>query len=120
MSIQQSHLNKSHLDERQYRPLLLHDSSSLNVPTELSVEDLGQNKYKLSWKYTNAAGRSENGFVIEELDEGATTIEWTRKNALTTNKGVQFIVVSASENAVSYRVAAQDDKGESEFRRQVL
>jgi len=89
--------------------------TALNVPTDLSIEDLGQNKYKLSWKYTNAAGRSENGFVIEELDEGATTIEWTRKNALTTKKGVQFIVVAASENAVSYRVAAQDDKGESEF-----
>lgn len=89
--------------------------TDLNVPSNLAIEDLGMNKYKISWDYNDATDRPEDGFILEELDESASTPEWTRTHNLTTSKSVQFIVVKAEENAVSYRVAAKDEKGESGF-----
>ena len=89
--------------------------TDLNVPSNLAIEDLGMNKYKISWDYNDATDRPEDGFILEELDESASTPEWTRTHNLTTSKSVQFIVVKAGEKAISYRVAAKDEKGESGF-----
>ena len=92
------------------------DKTPLAVPTNLAVEDLGSNKYKITWGYTNNENRPETkGFVLQKLDASATSPQW--KDAGTTNKGVHFIVVtvSADDPEMTYRVAAKDSRGLSEY-----
>lgn len=90
-------------------------TASLNIPTDLKVTDIGGNKYRLSWSYTNVSARPENGFTLQKLDASAEDIEWEEDKALKTNKGVNFIDITAADNDISYRVAAQDSKGISEW-----
>lgn len=90
-------------------------TASLNIPTDLKVTDIGGNKYRLSWSYTNASARPENGFTLQKLDASAEDIEWVDDDNLKTNKGVNFIDIAAADKDISYRVAAKDSKGESEW-----
>ena len=91
------------------------DKTPLAIPTDLSVENLGSNKYKIAWNYTNNEKRPENGFTLQKLDANATSPEW--KEAGSTNKGVRFIVVTVASNdpELTYRVAAKDSRGLSEY-----
>ena len=92
------------------------DKTPLAVPTNLAIEDLGSNKYKITWSYTNNENRPETqGFVLQKLDASAASPEWA--NAGTTNKGVHFIVITVNTNdpEMTYRVAAKDSRGISEY-----
>ena len=92
------------------------DKTPLAVPTNLAVENLGGNKYKISWDYKNNESRPETqGFVLEKLDASATSPKWEEAGA--TNKGVHFIVITlaAGTPEMTYRVAAKDSRGISEF-----
>ena len=95
------------------------DKSQLAVPTDLSVENLGGNKYKITWNYTNNENRPENGFTLQKLDANAATPEW--EDAGTTKKGVRFIVVTVADgdNEMTYRVAAKDSRGVSEYSKTI-
>ena len=92
------------------------DKTPLAVPTNLAIEDLGSNKYKITWSYTNNENRPETqGFVLQKLDASAASPEWA--NAGTTNKGVHFIVITVNtkDPEMTYRVAAKDSRGISEY-----
>ena len=95
-------------------------TSPLNAPTNLTVIDMGQNKYKLTWSYTNSAARPENGFKIQKLI--GKPLAWSDKDALETSKNVYFYVVQVKENEeeTHYRVAAKDDSGESDYTEDVV
>ena len=95
------------------------DKTQLAVPTDLSVENLGGNKYKITWNYTNNENRPENGFTLQKLDANAATPEW--EDAGMTKKGVRFIVVTVADgdNEMTYRVAAKDSRGVSEYSKTI-
>lgn len=94
-----------------YSTLILAD---LAAPSGLAIEDVGGNVYKISWNYENNPDRPENGFYLQEIDENAATPTW--KIVDSTNTGVRFIKVPATkDHEITYRVAAKDSKGRSEF-----
>lgn len=91
-------------------------TTALNAPKNVEVIDLGQNKYKLAWSYTNSSLRPENGFKIQVLKGNPLT--WDDFDV--TSKGVYFYIIEAGENEINYRVAAKDDQGESEYSAEVV
>ena len=95
------------------------NSMDLAVPTDLKVDSIGVNKYKLSWSYTDNTNRPENGFRLQSLNLNDKTPKWAVMDS--TNKGVNMIVVDATKNGGKYiRVAAKDSKGTSAYSSEIL
>lgn len=92
------------------------DTTTLAVPTGLAVEDLGSNRYRISWSYANNKNRPETkGFVLQRLDASKSSPEW--EDVGSTNTGVHFftVQVASGDNAMLYHVAAKDSRGLSEY-----
>ena len=95
------------------------NSMDLAVPTDLKLDSIGVNKYKLSWSYTDNTNRPENGFKLQSLNLNDKTPKWAVMDS--TNKGVNMIVVDATKNGGKYiRVAAKDSKGTSAYSSEIL
>ena len=95
------------------------NSMDLAVPTDLRLDSIGVNKYKLSWSYTDNTNRPENGFKLQSLNLNDKTPKWAVMDS--TNKGVNMIVVDATKNGGKYiRVAAKDSKGTSAYSSEIL
>lgn len=95
------------------------DNTPLAVPTNLGLEDLGGNKWRIVWSYENNPSRPETkGFTLQKLNPKDAIPAW-QSDAGQTNKGVHFfdITLDQTENAneVFYRVAARDARGLSEY-----
>lgn len=84
-------------------------NTELAVPSSLKFDSLGQNKWQLSWTYTNNSARPEEGFTLQALDLSAASPKWTTKDS--TNKGVRFIILDATTMGGKFiRVAAKDSR----------
>lgn len=95
------------------------NSMDLAVPTDLRLDSIGVNKYKLSWSYTDNTNRPENGFRLQSLNLSDKKPSWAVLDS--TNKGVTMIIVDATKNGGKYvRVAAKDSKGTSAYSSEVL
>ncbi len=91
---------------------------NLAVPFDLTLKELGNNEYLLSWNYTNNEKRPENGFKLQSLDFNAASPKWTDEG--TTNKGVHVYKIDATKKGgLIIHVAAKDDKGFSEYSAEI-
>ena len=91
----------------------------LAKPYGLATEDLGGDKFKLTWSYTDNKDRPATGFALEYIDP--TTQEWTAPDELKTKKGIRYYVLDAKTYGdYTFRVRATDKNGESEFSEEIV
>ena len=97
------------------------DNTPLAVPTNLKMDSVGENQYRLSWSYTRATNRAEQLFYLEVLDLKASAKKWAKLG--TSNAGVHFYVLSATEvqkySEQFIRIAAIDDPDTSDFSTEI-
>lgn len=88
------------------------ENADLAVPTDLKLDTLGENKWQISWSYTNNPAVPENGFQVQSLDIDAATPVWTDYTPKV-SKGVHYVIINNAEGATQkyYRIAAIDKKG---------
>ena len=92
--------------------------ANLAVPTNLALEALGNDQWRLSWTYEENANRPENGFRVQYLDISSDSPKW--KDAGTTNKGVRVFKIDGSDKrGYMYHVAAIDANGKSEYSAEI-
>ena len=89
----------------------------LAKPYGLATEDLGGDKFKLTWSYADNKDRPATGFALEYIDP--TTQEWT--DGATTKKGIRYYVLDANDYGdYTFRVRATDNNGESDFSEEIV
>ena len=89
----------------------------LAKPYGLATEDLGGDKFKLTWSYADNKDRPATGFALEYIDP--TTQEWT--DGATTKKGIRYYVLDAKVYGdYTFRVRATDNNGESDFSEEIV
>lgn len=89
----------------------------LAKPYGLATEDLGGDKFKLTWSYADNKDRPATGFALEYIDP--TTQEWT--DGATTKKGIRYYVLDANVYGdYTFRVRATDNNGESDFSEEIV
>jgi hypothetical protein len=92
--------------------------ASLAVPSNLALEALGNDQWRLSWSYEENANRPENGFKVQYLNISSDSPKW--KDAGTTNKGVRVFKIEGSDKrGYMYHVAAIDANGKSEYSSEI-
>ena len=79
----------------------------LAIPTNLSIDSIAPNKWRISWNYTDNDERPATGFKLENTD---ATASGTWKELGSTTKDIQFYIYSVpSGSAEQYvRIAATD------------
>ena len=93
-------------------------NAELAVPSNLKLENIGENLWQLSWSYTNNENRPEQGFKLQSLDLNADSPKWT--DAGTTNKGVHVVKIDGTKKGgLLYHVAAKDNNGVSEYSAEI-
>ena len=95
---------------------------SMAAPTNLSLDSIGQNKWRLSWKHEDKEAHPENGFRLQKLDLTAAKPQWAAMD--TTKKGVRFYIIDNSKGTydeIFIRIAAKDNAGKlSDFSEEIL
>ena len=93
-------------------------NANLAVPSNLKLENLGDNMWQLSWSYTNNENRPEQGFKLQSLNLDDKSPKWSDDG--TTNKGVHVVKIDGNKKGgLLYHVAAKDDKGVSEYSEEI-
>ncbi len=93
-------------------------NAELAAPSNLKLENLGNNMWQLSWSYTNNDKRPEQGFKLQSLNLDDKSPKWADDG--TTNKGVHVVKIDGSKKGgLLYHVAAKDDKGVSEYSEEI-
>lgn len=92
---------------------------ALAVPTDVKIDSMGGNKWKLSWSY---AENTDNGFKLEYLDLTAAAPTWASTAADTTAKNVRYIIIDATKHGGQYvHVAAKGkDSKVSKFSSDIM
>lgn len=93
-------------------------NAELAAPSNLKLENLGNNMWQLSWSYTNNDKRPEQGFKLQSLNLDDKSPKWADDG--TTNKGVHVVKIDGTKKGgLLYHVAAKDDKGVSEYSEEI-
>ncbi|MBQ3779900.1 MAG: fibronectin type III domain-containing protein, partial [Fibrobacter sp.] len=93
-------------------------NADLATPSNLKLENLGDNMWQLSWSYTNNENRPEQGFKLQSLNLDDKSPKWSDDG--TTNKGVHVVKIDGNKKGgLLYHVAAKDDKGVSEYSEEI-
>ena len=93
-------------------------NAELAKPSNLKLENLGNNMWQLSWSYTNNEDRPEQGFKLQSLNLDDKSPKWADDG--TTNKGVHVVKIDGTKKGgLLYHVAAKDDKGVSEYSEEI-
>ena len=81
----------------------------LAVPTNVTLDSLEPNKWRISWRFTDNDERPATGFKLESIDATSSGI-WG--DLATTTKDIQFyvITIAAGSQAQYVRVSATDGK----------
>lgn len=91
----------------------------LAKPYGLATEDLGGDKFKLTWSYADNKDRPATGFVLEYIDPN--TKQWATVDTLKTKKGIRYCVLDANDYGdYTFRVRATDNNGESDFSEEIV
>lgn len=93
-------------------------NADLATPSNLKLENLGDNMWQLSWSYTNNENRPEQGFKLQSLNLDDKSPKWSDDG--TTNKGVHVVKIDGNKKGgLLFHVAAKDDKGVSEYSEEI-
>lgn len=93
-------------------------NADLATPSNLKLENVGDNMWQLSWSYTNNENRPEQGFKLQSLNLDDKSPKWSDDG--TTNKGVHVVKIDGNKKGgLLFHVAAKDDKGISEYSEEI-
>ena len=88
------------------------DENILAEPTNLQIDENGENKWVLNWDYTANDNRPGSMFLIEVLDMTASEPQWETLDSCDMDV-TTYNLVGASHVGEYYRVLVRDDCGVS-------